>query len=234
MDFNEIINKLPEPYYRDWQSDIVIYNADCRDILPKIPDKSIDLVLTDPPYGVNHKSAGEPFMAGDSIKQLPLVMPLFYKLIKEEGALFIFSSTEYLREALECFQIYFRMHNIIIWDKEIPRYPHHESHFRLQYEPIIYGSRGLHYLKKERGSDIIKCHIDRGNNRVHPAQKPTDLLSELMKATQDIKNIILDPFLGSGTTLVAAKKLSRKAIGIEISEDYCKIAVERLRQGVLL
>ena len=56
MNFEDIIKAIGiEPYYRDWQSDIVIYNADCRDILPLIPDKSIDLVLTDPPYGINYK-----------------------------------------------------------------------------------------------------------------------------------------------------------------------------------
>jgi DNA modification methylase len=59
MEFNEIISKLPKPYYRDNQSDIVIYHADCRDILPLIPDKSIDLVLTDPPYPDQHLEYGD-------------------------------------------------------------------------------------------------------------------------------------------------------------------------------
>jgi DNA modification methylase len=58
MEFNEIISKLPKPYYRDNQSDIVIYHADCRDMLPLIPDKSIDLVLTSPPYNSGGSNLG--------------------------------------------------------------------------------------------------------------------------------------------------------------------------------
>jgi len=218
-----------KPYYQDeW---VTIYLGDCRDILPTL--EKVDLVLTDPPYGVSHKKKGEPYMAGDNINQLPLVLPLFYKVIKEDGGFFVFSSTEYLREALLAFQTYFKMHNIIIWDKQVPIYPHHTSHFKLQYEPIIYGSRGLHYLKKNRGSDIVRCAIDRGNNRVHPTQKPVELLLELLKATDDSKVDILDPFLGSGSTAIAAKKLNRKCIGIEIEEKYCEIAAKRCSQSVM-
>jgi len=220
-----------EPYYQDeW---VTIYHGDCREILPLIPDKSIDLVLTDPPYGVHHKKQGEPYMAGDNINQLPFVLPIFYRLIREDGGLFIFSSTEYLRDALFAFQTYFRMHNLIIWDKVIPLYPHHTSHFKLQYEPILYGSRGLFYLKKDRCSDVIQCSIERGNNRVHPTQKPVDLVKKLIESTVDNKQLILDPFLGSGTTAYCAKKLNRKCIGIEIEEKYCEIAANRCRQMVM-
>ena len=223
--------KLPNIYYAD--DAICIVHADCREILPLLPDKSVDLVLTDPPYGVHHKKKGEPYMAGDNINQLPFIVPLFYRLLKEDGGLFIFSSTEYLRDALFAFQTYFRMHNLIIWDKTVPIYPHHISHFKLQYEPILYGSRGLFYLKTNRCSDIIRCPIERGKNRVHPTQKPSDLVKALIQYTEDTKQIILDPFLGSGTTAYCAKKLGRKCIGIEIEEHYCDIAAKRCSQMVL-
>ena len=219
-----------KPYYQDkW---VTIYHGDCREILPQL-DVKVDLVLTDPPYGVHHKKQGEPYMAGDNINQLPYVLPIFYRLIKEDGGLFIFSSTEYLRDALFAFQTYFRMHNLIIWVKTIPIYPHHTSHFLLQYEPIIYGSRGLFYLKKYRCSDVIQCSIERGNNRVHPTQKPLALIKTLLEATDESKELILDPFLGSGTTAVASKALNRKCIGIEIEEKYCEIAAKRCSQSVM-
>ena len=172
-------------------------------------------------------------MAGDNINQLPYVLPIFYRLIRDDGGLFIFSSTEYLRDALFAFQTYFRMHNLIIWEKTVPIYPHHTSHFLLQYEPIIYGSRGLFYLKKNRCSDVIQCSIERGNNRVHPTQKPADLIKQLIQCTDDSKQIILDPFLGSGTTCYCAKKLNRYSIGIEIEERYCEIAAKRCSQEVM-
>jgi DNA modification methylase len=67
----------------------------------------------------------------------------------------------------------------------------------------------------------------------HPTEKPTKLIEKMIEKFSDKTNLILDPFCGSGTTLVAAKRLGRKAIGIEISEKYCKIAIDRLRQREL-
>ena len=77
---------------------------------------------------------------------------------------------------------------------------------------------------------IVKSHT---GDRCHPTQKPEHLMSALLGDFTDEGETILDPFMGSGTTLVAAKRLGRKAIGIEINEDYCKVAVSRLRQRAL-
>ena len=72
---------------------------------------------------------------------------------------------------------------------------------------------------------------ERGAIRKHPTQKPLSLMKHILNTAPD--GVILDPFMGSGTTLRAAKELGRKAIGIEINEEYCQIAVDRLAQGVL-
>ena len=79
--------------------------------------------------------------------------------------------------------------------------------------------------------DIWRFDIER--NRLHPAQKPIAMIKQIIAVSSRIQNIILDPFMGSGTTLRAAKDLNRKAIGIELEEKYCAIAVERLKQEVL-
>jgi len=84
---------------------------------------------------------------------------------------------------------------------------------------------GVGYKKK---GDVIKCQIVRGRERVHPTQKPLELLTTLLKATEDTKQIVLDPFLGSGTTAVAAERLGRQWIGFEISPEYCAIAEARI------
>src|SRR3990167_926358 len=234
MEFKEIIESIPQkPYYLDLEYGQVIYCADNRDILKFIPDKSIDLVLTDPPYGVSFKKKGEPYMIGDHINPLPWLYPVLYKILKDDGAIFVFSSMSYVTESLLPFQTFFKLHNIIIWDKINPIYPRSKGHFRLQYEPILYGSKGLHNLKSKKSGDIIQCKIPRGKERCHPTQKPTELLMTILKSTLDTKDLILDPFLGSGTTAVCAKKLGRKCIGIEISEAYCSIAAQRLSQSVM-
>ncbi len=219
-----------KPYYQDeW---VTIYHGDCREILPELPDKSIDLVLTDPPYGVSFKKKGKPYMIGDHINPLPWLYPTLHKLLKDDGAVFVFSSMSYVTESLLPFQTYFKLHNIIIWDKVNPIYPRSKGHFRLQYEPILYGSKGLHNLKNKKSGDVIQCKITQGNARVHPTQKPEGLLFAILESTLDDKRLILDPFLGSGTTAYCAKKLNRKCIGIEIEEKYCEIAAKRCSQSV--
>ena len=83
--------------------------------------------------------------------------------------------------------------------------------------------------------DVIALPIvGKRGNTAHPTTKPLSIISVLMQATSNPADLILDPFCGSGTTLVAAKQLGRKAIGVEISEAYCKIAVERLKQEILI
>ena len=218
-----------KPYFQNkW---VTIYHGDCRELLPELP--KIDLILTDPSYGVNFKKSGEPYMAGDSINLMPLVLPMFYKLLKPDGALFIFSSVAYLKDFLYSFETYFKMHNIIIWDKVNPIYPHSKAHFQLQYEPIIYGSKGLHYLKNKKVSDIIKCPIVRGKAKVHPTQKPLPLIVELLSPLLDKNQLVLDPFFGSGTTALACVQTNRHCIGIEIEEKYCEIAAKRCSQEVM-
>ncbi len=216
-------------YYQDKY--VTIYHGDCKEILPQLPQ--VDLVLTDPSYGVNFKKPGEPYMAGDSVNLMPLILPMLYKLVKPDGALFIFSSVARLKDFLYTFETYFKMHNIIIWNKVNPVYPHSKAHFQMQYEPIIYGSRGLHYIQAKRPSDVISCPIVRGKKRVHPTQKPVELLIELLKPSLTTEQLILDPFLGSGTTAVASKETNNRCIGIEIEEKYCEIAAKRCSQMVM-
>jgi len=232
MTFDDIINAIPQkPYFRDPTADIVIYCADCRDVLPHIPDKSIDLVLTDPPYGVSYKKKGAEYMVGDTVNLVPYFLPAVRGKLKSDGAIYLFSSTTKLVDTLPVFNAYFKLHSIIIWDKRIGLIPRQLSHYKLRYEPILYGSKGLHRLNGYK-DDVIQCDIDRGNNRVHPTQKPAGVIKYLMDNSTNQGSIILDPFLGSGTTAFCAKKLGRKCIGIEIEEKYCEIAAQRCMQNV--
>ena len=102
--------------------------------------------------------------------------------------------------------------------------------YRNTFELIVYGKKQESENFKEFRRDILE--FNNPTNKLHPTQKPVDLIKYLIDI-EDPK-IILDPFLGSGTTAVAAKQLKRNFIGIEISEKYCEIARGRLRQEILL
>jgi len=216
-----------KPYYAD--DYVFIVHGDCREILPELP--KVDLVLTDPPYGVSYKKAGEEYMVGDTVNLVPYFLPLAREVLKPDGAIYMFSSTTKLVDTLPVFNTYFKLHSIIIWDKRIGQIPRQLSHYKLRYEPILYGSKGLHRLNGY-ADDVFQCDIPRGKKRVHPTQKPLEIVEYLVGNSAREASIVLDPFLGSGTTAVACINLNRKCIGIEIEEKYCEIAARRCSQGV--
>jgi len=217
-----------KPYYED--DLITIYHADYRTILPNL--ENVDVIVTDPPYGVGYKKTGETYMVGDTINIFPYFMPMARQCLKDTGAAYVFSSTTKLVDVLPIFQTYFKLHSLLIWDKIVGRIPRQLSHYKLRYEPILYGSLGLHRLNAYQ-DDVIQCQIDRGHKRVHPTQKPVAVIEYLIANSVDKESIVLDPFVGSGTTLVAAKNLGVRAIGIDIEEKYCEIAARRLTQEML-
>ena len=205
-----------------------IIQGNCLEVMKTIPDNSIDLIVTDPPYGVSYKKSGEIYMVGDTINLVPYILPEFYRLLKDDGAIYMFSSTTKLVDTLPIFNIYFKLHSIIIWDKRIGQIPRQLSHYKLRYEPILYGSKGLHRLNSYK-DDIFQCDIVRGKKRIHPTQKPIEIVKYIIENSTNDKSIIFDPFIGSGTTAVACKSLGRKYIGIEINPEYCKIARNRIK-----
>lgn len=193
-----------KPYYEE--PGITIYHGDCRDILPSLP--KVDLVLTDPPYGVGFASWDEKFTFD------------WFELFKNFRIAFT--------PGISNVHKYPPPYWIMGWGKPGSTRRNISGGFN-SWEPIlIYGKRKIMtdfiYLPDCANHSDIKGH---------PCPKPAKLLTFLMKQLSDENETILDPFMGSGTTLRAAKDLGRKAIGIEIEEKYCEIAVKRLRQEVL-
>jgi len=205
-----------------------IIHGDCLELLKEIATESIDCIITDPPYGVSYKKTGEEYMIGDTVNLFPYFLPECRRVLKPSGAIYVFSSTTKLVETLPVFQMYFKLHSLIIWDKLIGRIPRQLSHYKLRYEPIMYGSKGLHRLNKY-ADDVIQCQIDRGKKRIHPTQKPEEVIRYLMENSTSEGDIILDPFVGSGTTAVVAKKTKRNFIAFDLNEKYVReIGVPRL------
>ena len=215
-----IVDAVGKPYFRD--DSVVIFHADCRDILPKMP--KVDLVLTDPPYGIAYKSGHDGVLPRSIVGDEDTALR-DWLLETWAGPALVFGTWK-VAPPLQTRQI-------LIWDTmgalgmgalDLPWKPSHQ-----QIYVIGKGFSG------RRSNDVLRfppCQSSAWRGRLHPHEKPLALIKELMgKAPGDL---ILDPFMGSGTTLRAAKDLGRLAIGIEINEAYCEIAAKRMAQGVLL
>jgi DNA modification methylase len=211
MGFNEIIEAIGKPYFRDDSADIAIYCGDCRELLPKIPDKSIDLVLTDPPYGIN--MAANPFRQKFEKADwdvAPIENHLLLKIISMAEYSIIWGGNYFDLPPSQCF---------FIWDKMQPQ---NFSSSMCEYA----------WCNRQSPAKIYKKWCV-GYTKYHPTQKPEPLMEWCLGMFPD-SNLILDPFMGSGTTIRAALNLGRKCIGIEIEEKYCEIAAKRLSQSVMI
>lgn len=207
---------MMKPYYD--HAGIQIYHGDCRDILPEL--EPVDLVLTDPQYGI-----ADIWIGGFSNKHG------WGKAKKEVETRNSWDKEPPSPEALAL--VISKGKNVCIWGG---------NYFNL---PV---SRGwIVWVKPERNFSLSEAELAWTNKdmvirvydghrsdtgREHPTQKPLGLMVFCIEKFQEA-NTILDPFMGSGTTLVAAKQLGRKAIGIEIEEKYCEIAARRLSQEML-
>jgi DNA modification methylase len=197
-----------KPYYDDGKG-IVIYNCDCRDILPELP--KVDLVLTDPPYGIARvmkggKGTGHWNMLSDG--------------------------NEWDNEAPDINFMMKSGENFVIWGGNYFTLPPSRCWFvwvKINAVPTM-GQCELAWTSADR--PIQKIYLPVGNSQlVHPTVKPLELILWSIKESRT-SGMILDPFMGSGTTIRAAKDLGRKCIGIEIEEKYCEIAAKRLQQEV--
>lgn len=211
------------PYYQDDYA--TIYHGDCRDVLPCL--EPVDLVLTDPPYGIAYSSNHGASWEGQQING------------DGDTALRDFVLSFYASLPIACFGTWKapRPQNIravLIWDKG-PAFGMGDLQFpwKPSFEEVYIFGDGW---TGRRDEGVIKGHIQvswESKGRKHPNQKPVSLLKYLI-SRQPKAQIVLDPFMGSGTTLRAAKDLGIKSIGIEICEAYCEIAVKRLRQESLI
>lgn len=232
---------------------IKLYNGDCLELMKNIPDKSIDMILCDLPYGTTRNK-------WDSIIPLDKLWKQYKRIIKENGAIVLFSQMPFTAELVEsnikdfkyewiwekeqgtghlnAKKMPLKIHeNILVFYKKLPLYnpqweygkPYkatystHSSNYGKQKDNITTISDGRRYPK-----DIIKIKKKSTDKHLHPTQKPVDLLKYLIRTYTNEEETVLDNCMGSGSTGVACKELNRNFIGIELEEKYFNIAKQRI------
>lgn len=228
----------PQLYYD--HAGIQLWWGDCRDVLPRLPAGSVDLIVTDPPYGVRWQGSHQrrvpfPIMAGDDSPDVGLEgIRLALRVLKEKRHLYVFG-----RFDLTGFPVSAQAE--LIWDKCILGLGSGATVWTPQHEYVQFATYQPSKASRAAGGGVLSARLRRGSvlryprlsgSAVcrHPTEKPVMLLRELIESSSRFGETVLDPFVGSGTTLVAARREGRRAIGIEISKAYCAVAVERLRQ----
>jgi site-specific DNA-methyltransferase (adenine-specific) len=222
-----------EPYYADeW---VTIYHGDALKVLPGISD--VALVVTDPPYFQSTTRYVPPRAEKirKSIADMSILELAFRSWAEAMVCACMAGATIYLfcdgqSYPLAFTALYPHAHHVrpLVWDKVVS---FNGYTWRHQHELIAWAEMDGATRVPTGDGDILRYRAVPVGDREHPAQKPIELLSALIAKHDD--GLVLDPFVGSGTTLRAAKDLGRKAIGVEIEERYCEIAAKRCAQEVL-
>jgi DNA modification methylase len=216
------------PYYQD--DHCTIYHGDCREILPAL---TFDVIVTDPPYGIGATTAN------NARGRTALATANDYPPIHGDDEPFDPS----WMLALGCPTAMFGANHYasrlpdsptwLAWDKLDGLTSKRDIGFNdsadMEFAWCNFG--GPARLYRQRWMGAMKSGIDACVQRRHPTEKPVELMRWVL--SQAPAGVVLDPFMGSGSTLRAAKDLNRRAIGIEIEERYCEIAAKRLAQEVL-
>lgn len=230
-----------KPYYE--QDGITIYHGDCRDVLPQIDRNSIDLIVTDPPYGVNWQGRKRTMRNGPMLDKLagddgsldvPAALGLALKTLKRGHHVYIFGEFD-LSDLPLASPVQ------LIWDKGLMGVGDLSLPWGKSHEPITFAVHEISKRNRELGYGKLTARMRRGtvlrvqrahSGQVsrHPTEKPVILLRQLIESSSCMGDTVLDPFMGCGSTLVAAQQEGRSAIGVEVDEGYCTEAVSRLRQ----
>lgn len=228
-----------KPFYS--QSGITIYHGDCREVLPTLPPESVDLIITDPPYGMRWQSGSrrlqfDPIIGDDSgdaaVEGLRAALPA----LRGRRHVYVFGRFDFSSLALQ-------EPTELIWDKSLQSSGDLESPWGQEHEYIQFAVYQPSEAHKASGKGRLMARLRKGSvlrvprliglSLRHPAEKPVLLLRELIESSSCIGETVLDSFMGVGSTLVAARIEGREAIGIELDERYCEIAARRLAQDVL-
>lgn len=227
-----------------------VLHGNSRDVIKRIPANSIDFILTDPPYNISKHSTGNIHISGrtdinndigywDRTDFNPEEWAdEFVRILKPTGNLFIFTSYNQIGRWYECLDNKFDTSNFIVWHKTNPTPKIFKAGFLNSCEMIFTCWNKNHtwnFISQNEMHNFIETPIctrpERLDTPRHPAQKPVAILKKMIRIASNENDIVFDPFMGVGSTGVAAINLNRRFIGVELDEVYFKAAKARINEA---
>ena len=215
-----------------------IYNEDCLEGMKRIPDGSVNLIVTDPPYLINYKTGhrkdkthrfNDVILNDDNEQLITDYVKECYRILKEDSAMYLFCSShkvDFFKRELEK---EFSIKNMIIWVKNNHTAGDLESAFGRKYEIVFLVNKGQRKFNGERLTDIWEFPRVSGDGQLHQNQKPIELIKRCIEKHSNVGDVVFDGFMGSGTTAAAALDTNRNYIGFELDEYYFNVAEKRLK-----
>jgi site-specific DNA-methyltransferase (adenine-specific) len=219
---------IPSPFYSE--NNTRIYQGDCLEVMQALPSQSVGLVVTDPPYMIGPISTYNQAFWGDMMNSARLYAEWYKeckRLLRHDGALWTFLNWKTVPTLIKAATIAeLPILSLMVWDKE-NRGGGHPAGLRGSYELCALMAKPGFKIANNDLTDVWRYRWSSRHTKDHPAEKPVGLLKRII-AESGTRGIVLDPFMGSGSTLVAARELGFPAVGIEQEEKFCRRAVERL------
>jgi site-specific DNA-methyltransferase (adenine-specific) len=227
-----------KPYKRkEVIGNCTLYLGDCTKVISKLDGFSV--ILTDPPYGIDYQSnmrtKTKQFdkIENDSNQMRLGIYSQLYEKSNENSIIITFCSFKnYAYDYIYLNDIY-KIKNCIIWDKGGGGIGDLEGSLSTDFEMAIIAHKGIRKIYDKRIGSVWKVNKVPPSNMVHPTEKPIELIKQLLINFSCKNDVIIDPFMGSGTTGIACLQLNRKFIGIEIEEKYFDIACNRIASANL-
>lgn len=223
---------------------IKLYKGDCLEVMKDIPDESIDLIVTDPPYrtisgghntpkwisgygnSVLYKNDGKIFEHND-IKHHDWLKES-YRVLKKGSHIYIMTNLLNLFTLKEIAEdIGFKLHNLLVWEKNTCNA---NRWYMKNCEYVLFMRKGKAKSINNASSKTVHKYNNIVGNKLHPTEKPIELMKLYIENSSNENDMVLDPFMGSGSTGIASKLLNRNFIGIELDDNYFEIAKKRIEE----
>ena len=225
-----------------------IYCMDCQEGLKKIPDGSVDLIATDPPYEVDYGKKSKILSeneGGGREKQIERDKNItewecdydemsreFYRVLKDNTHCYVFcTSKQFVKWYIALQKAGFKFRNHLVWIKNRPTFTINSYSYNYKTESCIFVGKGSKKLNRPKGDNVLNYKCVSCKN--HPTTKPQSMWMRLIKASSKEGDLILDPFMGAGGVAQACKSLKRDYIGFEISPVFVEKANQELKQKTL-